>query len=279
MKNALILVSDDLSAENPHLLQTIQKLLSNQIQVTVLVMVLNFQTAVKTIENLNKVLLGTQEKLKIVNWFDLVENQSGIDSELKPFTNRSEDAFTKKIFQLANQKTVERYFDHHFLEYEKHYQNSKLRTIKQFNQGKLQYQFSFDEQARNREIVGFLESKPINYTVLNTTDQQLYHCSVKPAQMRTYTVASDSVFANRGRILEEQIEGSKRRNVVQIEVENPQYSVHDYVEWRPYTNIFEFYSEQIRKLVDDSQHTGIFIDLKSNELMSGYLQTFTTFNY
>ncbi|MDN5575395.1 MAG: hypothetical protein L0G32_05365 [Pediococcus sp.] len=114
---------------------------------------------------------------------------------------------------------------------------------------------------------------------MNNTNQQLYQFIVKQPRLRNYRVASDSEFAARGAIVESDLFKGTPRNTVRFEILNSQFSVHDYVTWRPYKNVFEFYAGQLRQLIDNDQTTGIFIDLELVESMSPYLGTLKTFNY
>lgn len=279
MKKALILVTDSVSIKNPYLLKTIQKLTNNQIQVTVLVMILDFHLASKITEKLTQKINDSHFKAQIINWFELLQDQQGITTDLQGLEAVQSNHLQKKSFRLTEQKTVERFFDNHALIGEQTFRADKLNLFKSFDNGKLLAQYYFDDQQKVREVVHFQEGQPVTYEVLNNHQQKLYQFVVKPSQSHRFKVASDSEFATRGATINQEIFKGTPRNTVQIEIVNAQYSVHDYVTWRPYQNVFEFYAEQIRQLTNNGQDTGVFMDLKDVEPLSPYLETVKSFNY
>lgn len=279
MKKALVLVSDAVSIKNPYLIKTIKKLVNNQIRVTVLVMILDYHLAAKVTFKLTKAVARENSEAKIINWFDLLHEQKGIAVSLQTLDTIHSGEPEKRTFELPEHEKIERYFDKHDLIMERIFRQDRLALLKSFADGTLQTQYYYDDQQRVREVVHFQDGQPTIYEVLNNTNQQLYQFIVKQPRLRNYRVASDSEFAARGAIVESDLFKGTPRNTVRFEISNSQFSVHDYVTWRPYKNVFEFYAGQLRQLIDNDQTTGIFIDLELVESMSPYLGTLKTFNY
>ncbi|MBU7563625.1 hypothetical protein KGP45_05710 [Pediococcus ethanolidurans] len=98
MKKALILVTDSVSIKNPYLLKTIQKLTNNQIQVTVLVMILDFHLASKITEKLTRKINDSHFKAQIINWFELLQDQQGITTDLQGLEAVQTNHLQKKVF-------------------------------------------------------------------------------------------------------------------------------------------------------------------------------------